>query len=146
VPAEVLVVAHAATTLFLAGLSWTVAIVVYPGFSLVADQSGWPAFHAAHSRRISFVVGPPWVVQGAAVAGLLAFRPSGVPLWLVLAAAAAGLATVGTTVIGAVPLHSRLGDAPDPQMLRRLRRWHWWRTVAWTVSAALGLTMLLLAD
>jgi hypothetical protein len=144
--AEVLVVAHAGTTLLLAGLAWTVAVVVYPGFSLVTDRSIWSAFHDAHSRRVAIVVGPPWAVQGVAAVGLLLTRPAGVALWVAVAAATAALAMVGTTVLGAVPVHIGLGRGPDPQLLRRLRFWHWWRTAAWTGSAVLGMTMLLLAD
>jgi hypothetical protein len=85
-------------------------------------------------------------VQGVTAAGLLLTRPAGVALGVAVAAAAAALATVGTTVLGAVPVHNRLANEPDAELLRRLRFWHWWRTAAWTGSAVLGMTMLLLAD
>lgn len=142
---EVLVVAHAAAALFLAGLSWTVAVVVYPGFAQVGPSAAWASFHAAHSRRITLVVAPPWAVQGLAVAGLLVDQPAGVPLWLVLVAGVAAATTVATTVVGAVPVHTRLGAGFDPLLLRRLLRWHAVRTAAWTASAVLGVAMLLQA-
>jgi hypothetical protein len=140
--ADVLVVAHAAASLFLAGLSWTVAVVVYPGFAEAGRGPQWGAFHAAHSRRITWVVGPPWAVEGLTVAGLLVTRPDGVPLWLVLLAGAAGAATVALTVLSAVPLHERLGPGFDHRLHRRLQRSHAWRTLAWSVAASAGLGML----
>lgn len=143
--AELLLYAHAAAVLFLAGLSWTVAVVVYPGFAEAAGDD-WSAFHTAHTRRITWVVGPPWAVQGLTVAGLLLTRPNGVPLGLVLLAAASAAATVALTVFAAVPLHERLGEGFDVVLHRRLLRSHWWRTAAWTVAAGAGLAMLVLFD
>lgn len=141
---DVLAVGHAVAALFLTGLSWTVAVVVYPGFAEVGRSDVWPRFHAAHSRRITWVVGPPWAVQGLTVLGLLLTRPDGVPLWLVLLGGVFAAATVATTVVGAVPVHVRLAEF-DPTLLRRLLRWHAVRTVAWTASAACGVAMLVLA-
>ncbi len=143
--AEVLVVAHAVATLLLAGLSWTVAVVVYPGFAETGPSDCWRAVHDAHSRRMSIAVAPAWAVEGLTVAGLLLHRPAGVPLALVLLAAVAAAATVVLTVFGAVPLHVKLGQGYDPQLLRRLKMSHAWRTLAWTVAAATGMVMLLLS-
>jgi hypothetical protein len=141
---DVLVVAYIVAAVFLTGLSWTVAVVVYPGFAEVGPSAAWPRFHAAHSRRITFVVAPPWAVQGLTVLGLLLDRPARVPFWLVLLTGLFAAATVLTTVVGAVPLHTRLVTF-DPMLLRRLLRWHAARTGAWTASAACGVVMLVLA-
>jgi hypothetical protein len=145
VSADVLVVAHAIAAVFLTGLSWTVALVVYPGFAEVGPTEAWPRFHAAHSRRITLAVGPPWAVQGLTMLGLLIDRPADDPLWLVLLTAVAAAATVVTTVVGAVPIHTRLATF-DPLLLRRLLRWHAARTLAWTASAAGGVALLVLAS
>jgi hypothetical protein len=141
----VLVVSQAVAAVFLAGLSWTVAVVVYPGFAEVGSRS-WTAFHAAHSRRIALLVGPPWAVQGLTVLGLLLDRPDGVPLWLVLLIGAAVATTVVTTIVGAVPIHERLGNGFDPALLRGLLRWHAFRTAAWTLAAGCGVAMAVLAQ
>ena len=66
-----LLLAHAASTCALAGLVWVVQLVVYPGFREVGPTHAWPAAHAAHSRRISLTVGPPWMVQAVTLALLL---------------------------------------------------------------------------
>jgi hypothetical protein len=141
---QLLLTAHLVAVLFLVGLSWTVAVVVYPGFAEVGD--GWTRFHAAHSRRMTLVVAPPWAVQGVTVLGLLLDRPAGVPLGWVLVAGAAGAATVLLTVLGAVPMHTRLGAGFDRALHRRLERSHAWRTLAWTVAGAAAVVMQLSVD
>ncbi len=142
--AQVLVVAHAVATLALCGLTWTVAVVVYPGFveaGQVTDTAGWQRIHAAHSRRMVWAVGPLWLVEGLAVAGLIILRPSTVPLGLILIAAVAGAATVALTVLRAVPLHQRLTPGFDHDVWRALQWAHGWRSLAWAIAAADGIMM-----
>ena len=134
-----LLYAHAAAVCALAGLIWVVQLVLYPGFLLVGGCPDWPAFHAAHSRRMAGVVVLPWAVQGVTLAALLLTRP--VPLWLLALAALCALATVLLTVAVSVPLHSRL-SAYDVDVARALIRTNWWRTAAWTGAAACGVAML----
>ena len=128
-----LLVVHLAATAALAGLAWVVQLVVYPAFLLVGGTPAWPAVHAAHTRAIAFVVGPPWAVQGAALA-LLLLRDglSG----LVVVTGLLALTTVGVTVAVSVPLHARLGRAYDETAARRLVATNWLRTVAWTAGTA----------
>ncbi len=141
---ELLLTAHLVAVLFLVGLSWTVALVVYPGFVQAAAGGAWTAFHAAHSRRITLAVAPAWAVEGLTVAGLLLERPAGVPFGWILLAAAAGAMTVLVTALGAVPLHTRLGDGFDHALHRRLERTHALRTLAWTVAGVAAVAMQLL--
>ena len=146
--AQVLVVAHAVATLALCGLTWTVAVVVYPGFveaGEVTDTAGWQRIHAAHSRRMVWAVGPLWLVEGLAVAGLLVERPAAVPFGLILVAAVTGAATVALTVLRAVPLHERLTPGFDPTLVGALRWAHGWRSLAWAIAAADGVAMALMA-
>ena len=106
-----LLTVHLVAVSALAGLSWVVQLVVYPAFLLVGETSAWRAFHDAHGRAMAQVVALPWAVQGATLAVLLlGGRPAGVPLVLVLLAAALGAATVLVTVVESVPLHGRLAE------------------------------------
>ena len=75
---------------------------------------------------------------------LLVARPEGVPLWLVLVTAALAAATVGLTVLGAVPAHDRLARY-DEQTLDRLLRAAAWRTGAWSGGSVGAAAMLVLA-
>lgn len=118
----------------LLGLSLTVAIVVYPSFSLVGPER-WARFHVQHSRRITLAVGPPWLAQAAGLAVWLLAGP-GSTLPALLLCGVGALAAVLLTVAGAVPVHERLSAGFDGGLHRRLLRWHWARTLAWLLSAA----------
>lgn len=126
----------AATTCFLAGLSWVVQLVVYPAFARVG-MAEWPAYHRAHSRAMALAVGPVWAVQGVAMAVVLLRDPGLTTLLLGVLAAV----PVALTVAGAVPVHERL-ETQDPALLQRLQRVHTWRTAAWTLGAV-GSVLLL---
>lgn len=128
----------AGATCLLAGLSWVVQVVVYPGFRVVGPTPAWRTFHEEHCRRIALVVGPPWAVQGLCVAVLLLRWQH---LWLVLPIAALAASTVAFTVLGAVPAHKDL-TSYDDMTVDRLLRASAWRTAAWTLGAALSLVLL----
>jgi hypothetical protein len=136
---------HLVAVAVLTGVGWVVQVVVYPGFAQVGARE-WPAFHGAHARAITWVVGVPWAVQGlSTVALLLAPPPDRWAAVLVLA----GLATAGValTVLVAVPAHRRLGhirpgDVPSRELAVLLRA-NLARTLAWT--AATGVAAALLA-
>ena len=137
-----LLVVHLAAVAALAGLSWTVQLVVYPSFLLVGPTGAWPAFHDQHSRRVAQAVVLPWALQGATLGLLLLDRPDGVPLPLVLLAAALGLVTVAVTATSSVPLHGRL-QPYDARLARRLVATHGLRTAAWTLGTVVAAAMVL---
>ena len=135
---------HLVAVAVLTGVGWVVQLVVYPGFAHVGDRE-WPAFHGAHSRAITRVVGIPWAVQGVSTIGLLlAPPPDRWPAVLVLAALAA--ATVASTVLVAVPAHRRLGHARRGEVPSRdlavLLRANLARTLAWTAAAGVSAVLL----
>ncbi len=118
---------------YLAGLSWTVAIVTYPGFA--SSSSGdWPKVHEFHSRRIAFAVGPMWAIEAISCGWWLLRAPSGT-LGLAITASASAALTAALTVLWAVPIHQRLASGYDEHLARSLRWAHALRTAAWTVSA-----------
>ena len=80
------------------GFQAVVTVVVYPALA-TTRPADWADVHAAHSRRISLVVGPLYVaVAGHTVAA-------------------------GATALSAAPTHGRLGrTGPDPRDIARLLR------------------------
>ena len=134
-----LLLVHAASTCFLAGVTWVIQVLVYPGFRIVGPTEQWSSFHAAHTRRISLIVGPPWALQGLSLAGLLLTGTGSLPLLAV--ASVCALATVVLTVRGAVPLHERLANY-DPATASALIRVSAWRTAAWTIGAVASVALL----
>lgn len=121
---------------YLSGLAVTVAVVVYPAFARVGNES-WADYHRAHQRAILAAVGPAWVLEGGAALGWLvtgAGRAGLSGALPVIHAVAAGL-TVLLTLAGAVPAHGRLTPAFTAPAHRRLLAAHRARTGAWVTAA-----------
>ena len=135
---DVLLLVHAVATAWLAGLVWTVQLVVYPGFGEVGRTSAWTAVHEAHTRRMTLAVAPPWAVQGLVLAALLLRRPDDVPLGLLAAAAVLAAGPVVVTALVSVPMHVRLEHGWDDAAWRRLVRTNWLRTATWTAGAVVA--------
>jgi hypothetical protein len=94
-----------ATTLPLVGLIWLVQVVAYPLFAKVGP-SEFGAYHEAHSRLITFVVGP--LMVGELVASLALWADATVPRWLAGAAGALAVSTWLFTMFVSVPKHTLL--------------------------------------
>jgi hypothetical protein len=139
---SVVVLAHAASTVFLAGVIWTIQVVHYPMFARV-DAAGFPAAMADHGRRISGVVVVPWALQGATMVLLLARPPAGVSTVLLWSAAVLAALPVVVTLAASVPAHRALGSGFDPSIHARLLATNWLRTSAWTAHAVLAVAILL---
>ena len=133
---------HAVVTTALAGVIWVVQVVVYPALRVCGPTPAWPAVHAHHTRAMAAVVTLPWAVQGLTLAALLARRPDGVPVLLLLSTGVLAAATVVVTALWSVPLHSRLAAGYDDALARRLISTNWLRTAAWSGGAVCALTML----
>jgi hypothetical protein len=133
---HLLILLNFAVAAYLTGLIWTVQVVHYPSFGLV-PKADWVPFHAAHTRRMSYVVMAPMVLElGLAIwlawAGRAAL-PSGAGWW--------SLGLVGliwaVTFFISVPFHNRLEKGFDYIAIDGLTRTNWIRTLAWTARAAL---------
>ena len=113
-PADALL---AATALH-AGFQAVVTVVVYPALrDLTADA--WPAGHAAHSRRISVLVVPVYLLVLAACGWVL--YDGAATSWGGAIAIAGNALALATTAFAAAPMHGRLGRlGPDPALLARL--------------------------
>lgn len=126
---------HAAVTWGLVGLIWVVQLVLYPAFARV-PAAAFPAYHALHTRAITWVVAPLMILEVATAAWLVAggYRPS----WF-LASLLPLAVNWASTAFVQVPLHRRLAQAFDAEAHRRLVGTNWVRTAAWT---ARGLCLL----
>lgn len=101
------------------GFQAVVTVVVYPALAATPARD-WDAVHAAHSRRISYVVAPLYLVVAAVCVWNLVAGDLGV--WTLLALAGHALAAATTAAVAA-PAHGRLGrDGPSPAELTRLLR------------------------
>jgi len=138
------VAVHAAATLFLAGMIWTIQVVHYPLFAAVGESS-FPAYEAAHSSRITWVIVVPWALQGVTTVLLLLAPPEGVPRWMVWTAAVLAAIPVVVTIAYSVPAHAVLGAGFEADAHRRLVSTNWLRTTAWTAHGVVAMGMVVLA-
>jgi hypothetical protein len=136
-----LLVVQAAATWFLVGLIWMVQVVHYPLFARVGPAE-FPAYHAAHSSLITWVVGPLMLLELCTTLLLLTQWPTSLPGWV----AWLGLALLGviwlTTLLVSVPLHARLAGGFEAQAHALLVGTNWIRTLAWTARGLLSLWAL----
>ena len=135
-----LLLANAAATFFMVGLTWFVQIVHYPLFPNVGEGD-FAEYHRLHSERTTRVVLPPMAVELATSFLLLLDPPAGETA---LAAAGAVLA-LSTWVLTAfaASVHGEIGrQGLTPGLLRRLLAGSWVRTVAWTFHGAVVIALL----
>jgi hypothetical protein len=132
-----LLLANAAATLFMTGVSWFVQVVHYPLFAAVG-RDRFSDYHDTHSRLTTFVVLPPMAVELATSFALAFERPDGVGLGLAVAGALLALVTWLSTALIQVPQHRHL----SLDGVRTLVTGSWLRTIAWTAHSALILAML----
>jgi len=134
-----LLAAHWAATWALIGLIWTVQLVHYPLFAQVGADT-FRAYHARHTRNITFIVAPLMATE-LLTAVLLFLRGAREP-WL-LASFAPLLFNWLSTWRVQIPIHDRLAAGFDPDTHRLLVAGNWWRTLAWTVRGACLLVPIL---
>ena len=132
---------HAAATLFMVGVIWFVQIVHYPLFGSVGTD-GFAAYSQAHSRLTGFVVGPPMLAEAATAVALVFRTPPPVSQILPI---------IGLVLLGAVwlstaflqaPQHGVLGRGFAPASHHILVASNWLRTVCWSARGVIVLLML----
>lgn len=131
---------HALSTWFMIGLIWLVQVVHYPLFVRVGRE-GFTAYASEHARLVSWVVGPPMLVEAASAVALLLWTPAGggLAVWvgaLLLAAVWA------STALLQVPAHAYLQKGFDGAICQGLVRSNWIRTIAWTLRGLLAAWLL----
>lgn len=113
-PVDALLVA----TALHAGFQAVVTVVVYPALRDLAPEA-WAAGHEAHSRRISVLVGPVYLLVLLAC-GWSLYDGAAMSWGGVLAVGGNALA-LATTAFVAAPTHGRLGrEGPEPALVARL--------------------------
>ncbi len=145
---ETVLIAQLAATSMMAGVIWIVQLLVYPSFADVAatvDRREWQQFHARHSRRISFVVGPAMIVEAICALWLLIALPASIPAALI--ASGAGLVAINwaTTILVSSRHHARLSSEAEMSCIGQLIAVNWLRTAAWSARFALAVVMCLVA-
>ena len=128
-------------TWYFVGLIWIIQVVQYPLFALVG-QDTFARFHEAHSRRITLVLGLPFLLTFGSALLMFWVRPTGVPFWSVLLNLLLAVSVWVITALIHVPLHSSLGRAYSLRTMQSLIDTNWLRTAVWTAQGLLLLWMI----
>src|SRR5918992_620907 len=110
---------------YVTGGIWFAQIVVYPLFGKGGDDE-YVAYHRFYSSRIPLPVIVPGFASFLLPIALVFLRPDPVPLWMVLANVAFGLAGLLVTVGLEVPRHARLEKGGKQEaVIRELILYNW---------------------
>jgi hypothetical protein len=139
-----LLLTHAAATLFMVGVIWFVQVVHYPLFDRVGT-SDFSAYSTRHTTVTGLVVGPPMILEAGTAVALVVWTPPGISVSLVWT----GLLLVAgiwlSTALLQAPRHTTLGRGFDPAAHRFLVTSNWLRTVLWSLRGLVVLCILYLA-
>lgn len=131
---------HAAATLYMAGLIWFVQVVHYPLLAQVGPAEA-AAYEREHTRRTAWVVAPPMMLEFATGVLLIWVRPAGVSnLQVGIGLGLLAVVWLSTQFLQ-VPCHNQLSRAFDPATHRRLVATNWIRTACWSLRGLLVLWM-----
>jgi hypothetical protein len=115
----------------LAILIWLVQLIIYPGFHRIPREV-FPVYHRWYALRISLVVLPLMIGEVIFVVGW--WWSGADPNDAYLATLAVGVVWLSTFMLQ-VPIHKRLYDGKDDDLIRRLVATNWIRTAAWSLKA-----------
>ena len=130
---------HLVATVFMVGLIWFVQVVHYPLFNRISGDASIQ-YATEHQRRTAWVVGLPMLVEGITTLWLF-FDPINGRLLPLLG----GLVLMKihlSTVFLQVPLHKKLSQGYEREVVRKLVATNWVRTIGWTIRAAIAVAIL----
>ena len=130
---------HLVATVFMVGLIWFVQVVHYPLFDRISGDASIQ-YAAEHQRRTAWVVGLPMLVEGITTLWLF-FDPINGRLLPLLG----GLVLMKihlSTVFLQVPLHKKLSQGYEREVVRKLVATNWIRTIGWTIRAAIAVVIV----
>ena len=130
---------HLVATVFMVGLIWFVQVVHYPLFDRISGDASIQ-YAAEHQRRTAWVVGLPMLVEGITTLWLF-FDPINGRLLPLLG----GLVLLKihlSTIFLQVPLHKKLSQGYEREVVRKLVATNWIRTIGWTVRAAIAVAIV----
>tara|TARA_B100000085_G_scaffold37956_1_gene31081 strand:+ start:1517 stop:2071 length:555 start_codon:yes stop_codon:yes gene_type:complete len=135
------VAVHAAATMAMVGLIWTVQVVHYPLFESVGAEA-YPNYQSRHIDRIGAVLVVPWGLEGLSIVALLVLaRERTMRVLAVAGAALMGLILL-VTMIWAAPVHGELLDGFDPEQHDTLMVSNLVRTLLWTARGGVAMAMV----
>jgi hypothetical protein len=136
-----LLLAHAAATLFMVGVIWFVQVVHYPLFARVGTPD-FSAYSLRHTRLTGLLVGPPMLLEAATAVALVVWTPPGSSVSLVWTCLLLVAGIWLSTAVLQSPRHTSLSRGFNPAAHQFLVTSNWLRTVLWSLRGLLVLGIL----
>ena len=140
-----LIVVHAAASMFMVGLIWTIHYVHYPLFAYVGEST-YASFQTAHVERIGRLLFVPWLTEGITLLGILALAFLGGRKTLRVPAVLNGAAMAVVLVISgfwSAPAHGKLAKGFDQSVHQQLMTANLIRSLAWSVCGVCAIWIVL---
>jgi hypothetical protein len=128
-------VMNLATAWAMTGVIWTMQLVHYPVLATASAAAPAEAVRR-HRRGITPIVAPLMAAELIGACLLIADASGAVSRPGAILAAALLAGSLGLTALYFAPLHGRLARRHDDADARRLVSVNWFRTIAWTLRAA----------
>ena len=130
------------------GVIWFTQIVHYPLFAHIPVDCS-PAYAIDNQRRTSYVVGLPMVTEGICAVALFANPPGDMSRLLPTLSGLVLAVVLASTISLQVPRHAELTTVTDSRavhdIVSRLVRSNWIRTIGWTTRMLLAAVMVAIA-
>lgn len=139
---EWLFVIHVAATWFMVGVIWFVQIVHYPLYGSVGTAE-FEGYEKRHQLKTAWVVFPAMFVELGSLLFLMS-RPSPLSSDPLLVVSFLFLLIIWlSTGFIQMPAHQKLTMGADPEVLKKLVRWNWIRTIFWSLRGLLLVYLLM---
>lgn len=136
---KIILLSNLIATAFLTGLIWFVQVVHYPSFGKVSPES-FDTFHHFHVPATGSVVIVPMLAELILAFAMLGFANEMIG-WHKWVLSGIVFAVWGLTFLIFVPLHGQLSAGFNQEVIDKLVRWNWSRTILWSLRLV-GLTIL----
>jgi len=130
-----LFVSYTFCSLFMLGLIWFVQILHYPLLKYVGEDA-FSNYHHQHLRLAGYLIAPVMVIELLACLLILSKSSHYQSVDFRIQLFFLGLIWFSTFFIQ-VPLHKKLTKAWNLQLIDRLAKSNWVRTIFWTIKAIL---------
>lgn len=139
---NIILLIHAAATLYLVGLIWFVQLVHYPLMEKVGEQ-GYSAYQELHERKTTWAVAPAMLIELACSIGLVIELPASIAPWFAWLGLVLVVLLWLSTALLQVPCHRKLREGFHAAAYRKLVATNWIRTALWSARGVLALWMLM---
>lgn len=125
-----------ASSLFLCGLIWLIQILHYPFFANL-ERENYTKYQQRHMYLISFLVIPVMLME-LITSVLLVFQPSDFQVEFIIGLILVVLIWASTFFVQ-MPIHQKLLQGYDREIIQNLVSTNWIRTIGWTTKSILSI-------